>query len=549
MPIWQDPSTRALRGHDVPYESQLPGLRRNDLGGEVTHSSLSPESSLSQGSLSSERSLQQQEGITLYPLDMFIVNEDIDGVRLKLEQLKQQGELIDRDSLSLAITNGHIDIVKILLKHIKSFNDRENQLELYRSALKKAVENHEVNMIAAILDFYNFTSFLDEKSRIISEIVKLDKSELETFLNFHTVDIIEIRKHVLDGSNVLSKIPEDSIRLAADFEDRLKRNDTMQRFCDVYSSEFITDPIYFLGNEAVVFEKNSIESAIASLELAKTNYEKLRKLQIELHFGSDNAKYQFQQIIAYLQRDNAFTKHIEETGSQVLGNCTVRDIINLDLEKLKQIFEAMGLMDVVINLNIIIDYMNRNAGLSLPPTYLGYIYQVAVLVLNNLIAQVESITKESANDVLRDPTNRKPLNLENLKSARLFMDVYLVAMHRFRQQQPDKYKEWRNRQIDKDKDYLEALETAINELTGDRECKGRFTAATKSLEICAKYYAQKPTTQETIGQEELKKLIEESGLTSNQLKILNTDGIIQLTVPEERASVIELARRRRRGQV
>ena len=521
--------------HELQQEPQeldriLKGLaesldRASALRQQLLRGLSSPESSLSQGSLSSERSIQQQEGITLYPLDMFIVNEDIDGVRLKLEQLKQQGELIDSNFLSLAITNGNIQIVVILLEHIKSFSNRENQLELYRSAFELAVRNHDVLMLATILKFYNPTILPNETDTIISKIVALDQLTLKTFLSCDAVDV-EIKKRVQLIIDSTSFCPTKEL-------DESKLSEVVQFFNDhCYDMEFIRDPVFIVGENNTVFDGGSLKKVVDLHLLLKINKEQLKDLNILLSLINSNVgSHELAIALNRLNTDVSLSSFIEQQSS-LLGNIKIREILLFSFpfnERFKTLFghidtEYPGFIKLI---NDIIDN----------PIYSDELVEDLIVrltlihVLKEAVSNIEYNIHISSYKELTHPETRVPYTPQDVKSARLFMDVCLIAINGFKMNHSDQYVKW-----GESEDELKALEEELGKLMRplDVWVGSRLTVAGRALKICTEF-SQKHRDQ-SLTKQQIQDLINDSGLTFGQLKKLDEFGIAKINIPAQEFS-------------
>ena len=485
----------------------------------------------------------------------------IENDAIKIRTILAAGVPIDTTALRIAVTNGNQNIVAMLLTNIqKADQTKISQVikqKLYTYAAQVAINNHDIATLETILRF-NFQ--VDLRRPILSNIIDTwDMATIAAFLNgkidlaikkhvlymftekflntkkqSHTKDfkqflnnidvkvkdaVLELIKQNRQHNQVNNKIIEMfSESISDDFVKQLKENDTLGTFQDCMSLEFIQEPQCFPDQEDCILEKQSLYTLFKESE--KENLKNLTYL-IDL-ISADVARG-----VKFLKDNEQLVKFLASRGRLLLGNCTIDDILNLNLIKLKDLFINLGYGDAWKQLT---SYAYDQ------PTKAKYILHV----FQDLLIQVQYLTENSIKNngsVASNPHNRKIIQEDQMTSAELFMDVYLIAINRFKLTNPSKYQQWRTSQ---DSDLLQSLEQAVEQLTTtqDKRYPERLHKANLSLQRCDQYYEQElnnPGAMPTLNE-----LIKYTGLTELQLKKLKQWGIIKVTIPDKLANNIPL---------
>ena len=491
----------------------------------------------------------------------------------KIKTILAAGVPIDTTALRIAVTNGNQNIVAMLLTNIQNADQTKiSQVikqKLYTYAAQVAINNHDIATLGIILQFNpshrfqinltpillnildywditTITAFLNDKKYFDDDIkkqllymltykflAKNNKKYREILIKLlNDIEDISLKAYVLNLAkannnqydptynqiievfskhmrNIQPNEIHHGISLSDEFLKQLKTDDTSVHFQDYALIEFIEDPVCFINSQTTDDIIMDSKTANTLFEIAaKESTENMRSLNTLTNLLNSNSRGGIKQGIDFLHSDLSLQQLINKQGAPLLGNSPIQDILYFNLEKLKDLFENLGLIDDWKKLH----YADQN-------TKNLYILSV----LNILIEYVKGITIKLSTQVSNQ--HRQPIRLENKRSARVFMDVYLLAMDIFRTNQKEEYNKLRATI-----EHKTELEVAIKNLTSldeNGEVSSRYQKATKALQLCAKYSGKSITT------EELKQLITVSGLTYDQLQRLKSWGIITITLPDK----------------
>ena len=497
----------------------------------------------------------------------------IENDAIKIRTILAAGVPIDTTALRIAVTNGNQNIVAMLLTNIqKADQTKISQVikqKLYTYAAQVAINNHDIATLGIILQFNpshrfqinltpillnildywditTITAFLNDKKYFDDDIkkqllymltykflAKNNKKYREILIKLlNDIEDISLKAYVLNLAkannnqydptynqiievfskhmrNIQPNEIHHGISLSDEFLKQLKTDDTSVHFQDYALIEFIEDPVCFINSQTTDDIIMDSKTANTLFEIAaKESTENMRSLNTLTNLLNSNSRGGIKQGIDFLHSDLSLQQLINKQGAPLLGNSPIQDILYFNLEKLKDLFENLGLIDDWKKLH----YADQN-------TKNLYILSV----LNILIEYVKGITIKLSTQVSNQ--HRQPIRLENKRSARVFMDVYLLAMDIFRTNQKEEYNKLRATI-----EHKTELEVAIKNLTSldeNGEVSSRYQKATKALQLCAKYSGKSITT------EELKQLITVSGLTYDQLQRLKSWGIITITLPDK----------------